>query len=153
MRRIGLSSLLLLAATPILAAPVPDFAFAVDVSLSPAAARKLEQAREGIVVDAMFWGEPAAAFRKKADEMGQIDLGSEKVELPGSGGRAVITGRSVQRARLPWIKGHPPQVLVNVYSARHSGPDNLLACDIFEGEPATAAAAPRAIHCKLIGEP
>ncbi len=43
-------------------------------------------------------------------------------------------------------------MLVNVFSGRHSSPDNLLDCDFFQDKITVAARAPIPIHCKLIGE-
>ena len=41
---------------------------------------------------------------------------------------------------------------VNVYSARHSGPDNILACDFFDGNLENAVHKPMSLHCTLIAE-
>jgi hypothetical protein len=78
--------------------------FSVDVSLSAPAAAKLNALKEKIVVSVLWYGEPTSAARKRADEMGQIDLGTEQVRLPASGGRAEITGRSVQIKHIDWVK-------------------------------------------------
>ena len=44
-------------------------------------------------------------------------------------------------------------VNVNVYSARRSGPDNILDCDFFDDALTLAQQASLTLHCKLIGEP
>jgi len=126
--------------------------FSVDISLSSQAAAKLAALKEQIVVSAVWSGEPTRAARKHADEMGQIDLGTEQVRIPGSGGRAEITGRSVQVKHIDWVKNRAVVVNVNVFSARVSGPDNVLDCGLFENAVALARSKPVQIACKLIGE-
>jgi hypothetical protein len=141
-----------------LSIPVPASAtdgsmgFSVDVSLSSPAAAKLNALKEKIVVSVLWYGEPTGAARKRADEMGQIDLGTEQVRLPASGGRAEITGRSVQVKHIDWVKDRAVQVNVNVFSARLSGPDNYLDCGAFEDTVVIARSKPVQMVCKLIGE-
>jgi hypothetical protein len=141
-----------------LSIPVPASAtdgsmgFSVDVSLSSPAAAKLNALKEKIVVSVLWYGEPTRAARKRADEMGQIDLGTEQVRLPASGGRAEITGRSVQVEHIDWVKDRAVQVNVNVFSARLSGPDNYLDCGAFEDTVVIARSKPVQMVCKLIGE-
>jgi hypothetical protein len=138
--------------------PVPSSAmdgsmgFSVDVSLSSSAAAKLNALKEKIVVSVLWYGEPTRAARKRADEMGQIDLGTEQVRLPSSGGQAEITGRSVQVKHIDWVKNRAVQVNVNVFSARLSGPDNYLDCGAFEDTVVVARSKPVQMVCKLIGE-
>ena len=43
-------------------------------------------------------------------------------------------------------------MLINVFSGRHSSPDNLLDCGLFQDKIAVAARGPIQIRCKLIGE-
>jgi hypothetical protein len=44
-------------------------------------------------------------------------------------------------------------VNVNVYSARRSGPDNILDCAFFQDTVAVARQRSVKLACKLIGEP
>jgi hypothetical protein len=126
--------------------------FSVDVSLSGAAAAKLSALKEAITIAAYWYGEPTRAARKQADEMGQINLGTEDVRIPGSGGRGEITGRKVQVKRIAWVRDRAVQVNINVFSARLSGPNNYLDCGLFEDAVTVARAKPIQIACKLIGE-
>jgi hypothetical protein len=126
--------------------------FSVDVSLSAPAATKLDSLKEKIVVSVLWYGEPTKAAKKRADEMGQIDLGTEQVRLPGSGGRAEIKGRSVQLKHIEWVQNRAVRASVNIFSARLSGPDNYLDCGIFDNTVVVARAKPVQIACKLIGE-
>jgi hypothetical protein len=126
--------------------------FSLDVSLSSRAEAQLGSLQEKITVWALWSGQPTKAAKKQVDEEGKIDLGTEEVTLPASGGHAAFTGRSVKPARIGWVKDRDVQILVNVYSARLSGPNNILNCDIFDGSVAVARATPPRIACKLIEE-
>ena len=139
---------LLLAAASATAAG--NYGFKVQVTLSPKAAALLTQKHESITVSAMYEGAPTPAGKKHADDMGQVGLGDESVTIPGANGTAVITGNKVDPKALPWVV--KPQVLINVFSARHSDPNNLLDCGIFEDDVAKAQAHPIQIACKVIGE-
>jgi len=133
------------------AAPGAGYGFSVDITLSPRAAALLAAKHEMITVSAEYSGDPIPSKMKLADEMGEIDLGGEDVTIPGTNGRAVISGRKFIAAHAGWVK--VPQVLINVFTARHSDPNNLLDCGIFEDALSKAQAAPIQIHCKVIGEP
>jgi hypothetical protein len=133
------------------AAHAAGYGFTVDVSLSAKAARTLKARGEGIVVSAMYSGEPVPSKASKADEMGMIDLGAEDVTIAGANGRAVITGSKVIAAHVGWVKA--VGVLINVYTARKTTQDNLIDCGIFEDTVAKAQASqPIPIACKMIGE-
>ncbi|MBZ6074880.1 hypothetical protein [Microvirga puerhi] len=128
------------------------FGFVVDLSLSPKAASGLAAHSEGIVIAAFFSGAPAPTARTHADEFGQIFLGSERITVDSSVRSVPITGKVVPRNRLEWVQGRKVQVPTNVYSACRKGPDNILDCDIFEGEISVAAQTPVKIGCRPIGE-
>jgi len=129
--------------------PIP--AFSVQVTLSSKATARLAALREGMTVVAYYTGEPSPAGRRHADQMGQINLGSQEVALNGS--TANFSGKTVKATEIEWVKDRDVQLLINVYSARRSGPNNLLDCGIYEDAVAAAAKAPVKIACKLIGEP
>ena len=57
----------------------------------------------------------------------------------------------IRRDRLSDVRG-PVLLNVNVYSARHTGPDNILNCDSFDGILQEAVHKPLALHCSLITE-
>jgi len=128
------------------------YGFAVEISLSPKAAAKLVALHETITLAASYTGNPAPGAVKHADEMGEIDLGRETVEIPVAAGRTTFTGRAVKLWRLVWLADPTPEVNVNVYSSRHSGPDNLLDCAFFQDKITVARRAPVKLNCKLIGE-
>jgi hypothetical protein len=149
----------LLVGSPVQAASRPAWAmtpaFKVAVSLSPRAAARLAHPRDTVLVSAEVYGEatPLGVRRRMADEMDWIQFPPEtKVELQAAG-VAVIPPRRYDSGKLAYIEGGKLQVLINVYSGRRSGPDNLIDCGIFEDSIDVAARAPIQIACKLIGEP
>lgn len=126
-------------------------AFTIDVSLSPQATARLANG-EGIVVNTMIAGPATAARQGDADEMGEIDLGTEQVTADGRPGPIQITGASFQPDRLSWIEGSP-MVTVNIYTARRTDPDNLITCDPFISGPlAEIAGRVHRVQCRLISE-
>ena len=141
---------ILLSSRPIEAAE-NRFAFSVHISLSRKAAARLAATSEAIIVSASYSGNPIPAAEKEADEIGQIDLGIENVETPGKGGTVYVTGTKINRDHLRWLKG-PVLLNLNVYSARRGGPDNILACDFFDGKLEHAVRKPLSLHCSLIAE-
>jgi hypothetical protein len=148
--RIHLSMALILLILPVKAAE-DSFDFSVEITLSQKAAAKLTALHEGIIVAASYSGDPAPGAEKHTDQIGRIDLGREEIETPGKAGTARIPGAKIRRNRFTWIKG-PVLLNVNVYSARHSGPDNILSCDFFDGNLDDAIRKPISLHCSLIEE-
>lgn len=130
----------------------PPLGFDLDISLSAKAAERLHRAKEGLTVDARYYGDPTPGAEKHADEVGQIDLGGERLLLPGRAGPVHVSGTKVLTDRLAWIAGGV-KVNVNVYSARLSSSDNLLACDFIDGAVAQVVQAqPVHLRCALIEE-
>lgn len=130
---------------------VPLSPFTVRVELSPAAARTLAARHEGIVVSAGYTGAAKPSAQKHADQMGQINLGYDRVTVAGTSGTVRVPGTGLRRAALVWVQG-PVLLNVNVYTARQSSPDNLLSCDFFDGELQHAVQSPMTLHCGLITE-
>lgn len=126
--------------------------FALDVSLSRAAATKLASTKEGIEIAAYWYGEPTKAAKKRADDMGNINLGQEKARLPGTGGRAEISGKGAKVKDVGLTQGGAVKVNLNVYSARLGNKDNILDCSFFDDDLKLARLKPIAVLCKLIGE-
>ena len=122
-------------------------AFSIDVTLTPAATQKLTALHEAVAVEAYYSGLPAPGVQATPD--GQVDLGSEKLEFTPPQSQVNFTGSVISDNDLKTIAGKP-RVLINVFSARHAAPDNLLDCGIFEDEIATAQAKTPHITCDLI---
>ncbi len=149
--KVGLVALLVVSGSAAWAAG--DHGFRIDLSLSAKAASELARLHEGIVVAASYYGDPKPAFARKANEVGQIDLGREEITVEGVAAFVDVTGKTFENGHVKWLADGKAMVNVNVYSARRSGPDNILDCDFFDDALALARQAPLKIHCKLIGEP
>ena len=149
---IGAAALIGLLALSASDGAAPNYGFTVTIALSAKAAALLKAKKEAIEVSAEYGGEPIPSKEQFTDPGGQIPLGTEIVTIPGANGHAVFSGKKVEGKRLGWIKGG---LLVNVtpYTARRSGPDNLLDCGNYEGSLAAIQAKPYAFTCKVIGEP
>jgi hypothetical protein len=122
------------------------------VSLSKKAAALLIAKREKIIVLAEWFGDPTKAGQKYANESGQISLGAEDIQIPGSGGEARFTGREVNLSLVKWVKNREVQVEINTYTARLSGPKNLIECNFYAGPISETRKKPIQIHCTLINE-
>ena len=156
MRMILPATLLALAATGAAAqrGPArPAAGFTVNITYSPRAAAEMARRHEGLTVAAYYQGEPTRAARRHANEEGLVDLGEETRTIAGRAGPVIVTGRNLQVARIAWLRPGTLRVNVNLYSARRSGPDNILDCGIVEGLLPQMAGRTHQVRCKLIGEP
>jgi hypothetical protein len=125
--------------------------FDVQVFLSSRAAARLGSLSEGIVVDAAYSANPAPGAESHADQIGRIDLGNAKIEISGRPQVAHVAGPHITKTLLAETRG-PVLLNVNLYSARRSGPDNILSCDFFDGNLADAVHKTLQLHCSLIDE-
>lgn len=136
--------------------PVPSLAqkpmgFEFNIALSPKAAQRLATAGEGITIGALFYGAPNKKGEKHANEIGNIDLGYEKISVRGKETAVQITGKSVKAKMLKFIDG-PAMVNVNVFSSRKTSDDNILNCDLIEGRVRSVQAKKITVYCSLIEE-
>ena len=155
LRQIAIAALCL-ASTPAIATSTSrtasePYSFQVRISLSEKALATLKRLDEGIVISASYSGEPRPSAKPHADQIGHIPLGVQNVEIPGRPATIIVSGSHVKRGRIAWIRG-PMLLNVNAYSARRSGPDNLLNCDFFDGRLRDAIHRTVPIHCSLIEE-
>lgn len=134
------------------AAAEETFGITVDLSLSQPALERLTAQDERIIVSASYYGGPTTAAEQHADDVGRINLGREELEVPAREAQTVqVTGDRIDRDRLAWIEGDV-FIEVSAFSARRSGPDNLLTCDVIEGKLSAVTGAPVPMHCSLIEE-
>jgi hypothetical protein len=132
---------------------IPEFpGFGVRVTLSEKAEAKLTASKETIIVAGYLTGYPKKqAAKKYIDEMGQVGLGTIKVEIQP--GQVAHFGEvKMKKDALAQIDVNGPQLLINVYSGRKSSKDNLLDCGIYEGALKPVEGTTILIACKLIGE-
>ena len=126
----------------------PEY-FHVNVSLSSQILGFLQQRKETVVVSAQYYGWPAQGAEQQADERGEVQLGNEQVEKANPG-KAVFTGIPIDKHKLAYVKDGDVQVLINVYSGRHSSPGNLLSCGFFEGSITAVVKYDLTLTCKLL---
>lgn len=139
------------AASPPGAGARDPFGVDIRIRLSKRAAEELRRRKEGMIVSATYFGDPLPSAQHHANPIGQIDLGQASLPVAGVSGPAHVSGGAVVRERLGWLKG-PPMVNVNVFTARRSGPDNLISCDFIDGAVERVTAQPITLNCALITE-
>ena len=131
----------------------PSLGFTLNISYSPRAAAEMARRYEALTISAYYEGEPTRAGRRHANGEGGINLGDDTFTVPGRPGPVAVTGRGFLPARLAWVRPGTIRVNVNLFSARRSGPDNILDCGLVEGPLARIVGRTHAVRCKLIGEP
>ena len=122
--------------------------FDIKVRFDDRTTLTLAQIGESVVVSAFYFGDPSANGQAHADEMGQIWLGNEDVEID-SLDQTVHLKAALDDKGLGWING-APRVNINIYSARHADPNNLLNCEIFEDDIAVAQARAPLLRCVML---
>jgi len=135
-------------------------AFDVEVTLSPAAHKRLASQGESLIVSAEYFGYPSDLAEEQhvpGSENPWLTLHRAQLELEGAQLGDTATARfpavALDAKQLAWTNAPgAPQVNINVYSGRRSSPDNLLECGMFQGAIAVAARAPIKVSCGLIGE-
>lgn len=130
----------------------PALGFTLDISYSPRAAAEMARRREALTISAYYEGEPTRAGLRHANGEGGINLGDDTLTVPARSGPVAVTGRGFLPARLAWTRPGTIRVNVNLFSARRSGPDNILDCGLVEGPLAQIVGRTHPVRCKLIGE-
>ena len=141
-------ALLIVCALCSLATAASADGFDIKVRFDDRATLTLAQIGEGVIVSAFYYGDPSAKGATHADEMGQIWLGNEDVEID-SLDQTVHLKAALDDEGLGWING-APRVNINIYSARHADPNNLLNCEIFEDDIAVAQARAPLLRCVML---
>lgn len=134
------------------AAPVKtEHGFDIQLTLTPRTADKLAAMGEQVTVSAMFFGDPRPGAPVE-EGMGEIRLGEDTIDVAPANAVVVVTGAGFDPKRISEIEG-PPQVLINVYTARKAHGDNLIDCGIYQGPIKMAQEKPVAIECDLLEPP
>lgn len=125
--------------------------FEIEVKLSEKAARKLKKDMETVIVAAYFSSIPID--EKAADEIGQIAVVDKLIELKNGNTLARFEGLKFSKSLYDSLKVKDVQMLINIYSGRHSSENNLLSGGIVE-KPASQLKDKRFITFNsLIEEP
>ena len=125
--------------------------FSIQVSLTKTANEKLIHDKETIIVSALFSGSPKDTLSKEYREMGEMFITEARMELDSSR-LATFTGVRFSRARYDSLADKDIRLLINIFSGRHSGPDNLLDCNILEEKMSAVKGRTFVLTGKLINE-
>ncbi len=127
--------------------------FSVRVRLSDAAAKKLRDSKETIMVAGYFTGHPklGTEVRYLDIKSGEVDLGDVEVEIhPGE--TATFSNLKLNSDALARIDSNGPSILIDVFSGRKSSKDNLLDCEVYDGKFDSVRGRTIELPCQLIGE-
>lgn len=87
------------------AAAPSSYDVAVKIAFTPWAARYLAQRPQKLVVYALYSGEPIPSRLRSVDrEEGTITIGEHSMTIPARPATIRLTGATINRQRLPWIK-------------------------------------------------
>lgn len=125
--------------------------FQIEVGLSQQAKDKLSKDKETIIAAAWFSGIPKDTLSKEYAESGELFLQSAQVELD-TGSVASFENIKFSKAKYDSLADKDIRVLINMYSGRHSSPDNLLDCSILSDKMSAVRGQKFVLACKLIGE-
>ena len=127
-----------------------SFAYDIALSVTPAAAAKLQARKEKITISAMYYGNVTPATQAMADPSdGTLHLNTDVVSVDPVSQTVHMTGAGVDPARLKYTVGQKPLVQINVFSGPKLTPANLIQCDVFQDYVSSAQAKPLPIHCDL----
>ena len=128
---------------------LPELQF--EIKLSEKAAARLKKDHESIIVQAYMSGVPRPDTKVQPDEMGELNLGSDHVELY-SPGVATFENTKISKAAFESLQEKDFQVLINVFSGRRSTEMNLLDCEIVQEPISKVRGKKLVIRGKLIEE-
>ncbi len=108
--------------------------FSVNVQLSDAAAKKLIDSEETIIIAGNFTGHPKQGTETRYLDIksGDVVLGDVK-EVIRPGQPATLVQPPLNADDLAQIDSQGPHILIEVYSGRRSSKNNLLDCDSYDG--------------------
>lgn len=140
------------AAGPSADAPPPEktlYGFDVQLTLTPRTAEKLAGMGEMVTVSAVYHGEPKPGVVLDEEGMMGVALGEDRQDVKPENQLVVVTGKGFDEKAMADVEG-PPQILLNIYSARKAHQDNIIWCGIYEGPVEMARQKPIAISCDLL---
>ena len=123
--------------------------FEIEVNLSPKAKAKLSKNNETIIVSASFIGMPRDTTSKDFKNSGEMGIAGKDIEIR-SGSIANFENIRFSKSLYDSLADKGIQLLINVFSGRHSSPDNLLNCGIIQEKMSKVKGKIFTIDCKLI---
>lgn len=108
---------------------IPEFV--IQLELSEKAKNKLTNDKESVIVKAYFSGIPKDTLNKDYGKHGKTLIGEHEIELWDS---KVASFKNIELSKqtLKGLTNPNFEVLINVYSGRHSSTYNLLDCEILQ---------------------
>ena len=125
--------------------------FIIHLKLSDAAEKELKDKHESAIVQAYFSGEPKDTTRQEILENGELNVGSCRVELTDKR-TARFDNIKIAKSSFDALRDNNFEVLINVFSGRHSSDRNILNCDILQEKILAVAGKKIVLNGKLIGE-
>jgi len=124
-------------------------AFEIEVHLSQKAEAKLSKENETIIVSASFIGIPKDTTSTAFLESGETGIAGKDIEIR-NGSIAKFENIKFSKSLYDSLSDKDIQLLINVFSGRHSSTDNLLDCGIIEDKLSKVQGKKFKIDCKLI---
>jgi len=124
------------------------YAFDLILKMSPKGEAALKQSPDGLFVDAWYYNTAAPAYRKEADSMNRISLGTERWTYPNHVRRVHLRGEIVDKAKLSHTVDGQPNIIASV-SARGGNPDNMLTCHDYIGSVSLARQKTPVLRCEF----
>lgn len=130
----------------------PTFADTPEITLQitfdPAAAEKISEAGEKVVVSAYYFGEPADGNTLPVDNMGQVVL-TEEAFIIDPADQEVVLGAALAEAPVEAVTR--PQLNVNILGAGQGSAPISLWCGIIDAFVDEADGKTFPITCQLMG--
>ena len=101
------------------------------MELSEKAINKLTEDKESVIVQAYFSGIPKDTLNKDYEIWGNIHIGGHNIELWNS---KIASFKNIKLSKQTFDELTDPnfEVLINVFSGRHSTTSNLLDCETIQ---------------------
>ncbi|CAM4126122.1 hypothetical protein FLJU110815_18230 [Flavobacterium jumunjinense] len=108
---------------------IPEFV--IKLELSEKAENKLTKDKESVIVQAYFSGIPKDTLNEDYEKWGKIHIGGHNIELWNS---KIASFKNIKISKEAFNELADPnfEVLINVFSGRHSTASNLLDCEIIQ---------------------
>lgn len=123
--------------------------FIIEINLSPAAEKELKDQHESVIVQAYFSGEPKDTTSEEYQEEGVLNIGSYRIELFDTR-TAIFNHIKIKKALFGELENKNFEVLINVFSGRHSSELNILNCDILQENIRSVAGKKFTLNGRLI---
>ena len=126
---------------------IPEFA--IEINLSEKAKAKLKKDNESTIVQAYFSGIPKDTLDSDYQKWGETNIGQHRIELWNSK-IAYFKDLKISKKALEDLSDKNFEVLINVFSGRHSTTSNLLDCEILQENISKVKGKTHLINGKLL---